>query len=255
MRRAASTKDISPVLTGLLLEAEPDKGLTMTATDMEIGIRAFTDDVIVQKRGSVLVNAHYFTDFIKSLSDTQISIELDEKTAKLKIKYGRSSISLNTYQAQEYPGLPFEKPLNRISIPQRFIREGLQKTVFATGTNHFRHIFTGVLFDFTEQEKLKIVASDTYRLACYIYNMNGEKDIEPFSFVIPQRAANEILRLLDDSEEEVEIVYSGNNVVFCKDKTIFLSKLLDGQYPNYENITPAFSIQLLILTQLYWQTF
>jgi len=239
VHRAASIKDISPVLSGLLLEADPDKGLIMTATDMEIGIRASTHDVEVLEKGYALVNAHYFADFIRLLPDSQIFIELDEELSKLKIKYGRSSISLNIYQVQEYPDLPLEKAENNISLPQRVIRDGLRKTVFAAATNHFRHVFTGVLFDFTEQKKLKIVASDTHRLACYIYDMSDEKDLEPFNFIIPLRSANEILRLLDESDEKIKIAFSGNNVIFYKDKIIVLSRLIDGQYPNYEKVFPV----------------
>lgn len=96
--RAASSKNTIPVLSGLLIEVSKEKGLTMTATDMEIGIRASTDQVQIEKEGSVLVNAYYFADFIKLLPESTIGIELNQETARLNINYGRSSGYINIYQ-------------------------------------------------------------------------------------------------------------------------------------------------------------
>lgn len=238
--RAASTKNTIPVLSGLLIQAISDKGLVMTATDMEIGIKASTPNVEIIEEGSVLVNAHYFTNFIKLLPDGLISIELDRDKSKLNIKYGRSSVSLNIYGEQEYVDLPIDKMEYKFSLPQKNIREGLRKTSFAAAYTHFRQVFTGILFDIVDKKKLKIVASDTHRLACYIYNINmsEKKDLVPVNFIIPLRTANELLRLLEESEEEIKIAFNDNNVIFYRDDFIFLSRLIDGNYPNYENVVP-----------------
>ena len=115
----------------------------MTATDMEIGIRASTDQVQIEKEGSVLVNAYYFADFIKLLPESTIGIELNQETARLNINYGRSSGYINIYQDQEYPGLPIEHMEHRFSLPQNILKEALRKTSFATAVTHFRQVFTG----------------------------------------------------------------------------------------------------------------
>lgn len=238
VHRAASNKNTIPALSGLLIQLSKEDGLIMTATDMEIGIKASTSVVDIIEEGSVLVNANYFADFIKLLPDTIISVELNDETSKLNISYGRSSGSINIYREQDYPGLPINKMEQQFSIAQDVLKEALKKTVFAAAVNHFRQVFTGVLFDILADGQIKIVASDTHRLAYYSYTL-AEKNIEPFNFVIPIRTVNELLRFLDDSEDSINIALSENNVLFYKDNFILLSRLIDGQYPNYEQVIPA----------------
>ncbi|CFX24938.1 DNA polymerase III, beta chain [Syntrophomonas zehnderi OL-4] len=235
--RAASTKNTIPYLSGLLLQLSHDKGLTMTATDMEIGIRASTTNVDVIEEGTVLVNANYLADFIKLLPDTLISMELNTSNSKLNINYGRSSGNINIYRELEYPELPIQKMDFRFSIPQNILKEALRKTVFAAAANHFRQVFTGVLFDILEDGLLKIVASDTHRLAYYTYQMDSKP--APFKFVIPVRTVHELLRFLDDSDNLINIAISDNNVIFYQDEFLLLSRLIEGQYPNYETVIPA----------------
>ncbi len=236
--RAASSKNTIPVLSGLLLELSREKGLTMTATDMEIGIKTSTSNVDIIEEGSVLVNASYFADFIKLLPDTLISIELNTVNSKLQINYGRSSGNINIYREQDYPGLPINKMEDRFELSQTILKEALRKTVFAAAGNHFRQVFTGVLFDLQENGIVKIVASDTHRLAYYTHKLVNDT-VEPFKFVIPIRTVNELLRFLDDSDDPVKIASSDNNIIFYKDEFLLLSRLIEGQYPNYEQVIPA----------------
>lgn len=250
VHRAASNKSTIPVLSGLHLSIDPKQGLTMTATDMEIGIKASTTNVDVIESGSVLVNASYFADFIKLLPDTLISFELNKETSKLNISYGRSASKLNIYQESEYPELPINKMDIKMSIPQDVLKEGLRKTSFAAAANHFRQVFTGVLFDQMDNGTLKMVASDTHRLAYYTWE-SGRQEAQAFKFVIPIRTVNEIMRLVEDSPEPINIALSENNVIFYKDNILLLSRLIEGQYPNYESVIPAtFSSEIKIKTSV-----
>lgn len=193
-------------------------------------------DVI--EAGSVLVNANYFADFIKLLPDGNIAMELNVNTSKLNISYGRSKGNINIYREQEYPDLPIQKMEDRFSLSQNILKEALRKTVFAAATNHFRQVFTGVLFDIQDNNILKVVASDTHRLAYYTHTLS-ESVAEPFKFVIPIRTVNELLRFLEDSDEPIKIAISENNVIFYKEGFLLLSRLIEGQYPNYEQVIPA----------------
>lgn len=250
VHRAAATRTTVPLLSGLHINISQDKGLTMTATDMEIGIKASTLNVDIIEEGSVLVNATYFADFIKLLPDTLISFNLNQDAAKLIIGYGRSSSRLNIYQEKDYPDLPIGKMEKLFTVPQDVLREGLRKTSFATAVNHFRQVFTGVLFDCLGDGNLKIVASDTHRMGYYTYTL-PHTDIEPVKFVIPMRTVNELLRLLEDSPEEINIALSENNVVFYKESFVLVSRLIEGQYPNYETVIPPnFISDLTIKTSI-----
>lgn len=235
--RAASNKHTIPVLSGLLIEVSNSTGLTMTATDMEIGIKASTSHVNITEEGAVLVNAHYFADFIKLLPDTTISIELNKETSRLNISYGRSSGYINIYRDHEYPSLPINKMTDKFSIPQSTLKEALRKTSFAAAVTHFRQVFTGVLFDVLPEGKLNIIASDTHRLAYYSYSI-AEENLEPFNFIIPTRTVNELQRLLDDTDDPINIAFSENNVIFYQEDFILFSRLIEGQYPNYDQVIP-----------------
>lgn len=250
VHRAASNKNTIPILSGLHINISYEKGLTMTATDMEIGIKASTANVEIIEEGNALVNANYFSDFIKLLPDGIISFELNRDSSKLNINYERSSGRINIYQEQDFPELPINKMEYLFSIPQDILKEGLRKTAFAAAANHFRQVFTGVLFDLIDSDKLKIIASDTHRLAYYTYTLDNQ-EIEPFKFVIPIRTVNELLRFLEDNPENINIAISENNVIFYQENFILLSRLIEGQYPNYETVIPSsFSTELNIATHI-----
>jgi len=246
--RAASNKNAIPVLAGLLLSVDPESGLTITATDMEIGMRVSAKNVDVTEPGSVLVNALYFHNFIKSLPAMRINLQYDKETAKLNVIYGRSTGFINTYRDFEYPNLPIDKMEDRITIPQAVLKEALKKTAFAAAVTHFRQVFTGILFDVKSNGELKVVASDTHRLAYFSYEME-QAISEDIKFIIPQRTANEILRVLDESDEPFKIAFNENNVVFYREGFLLMSRLIEGQYPVYEQVIPqSFSTFINIKT-------
>lgn len=253
VNRAASSKNTIPVLSGLLIEVSNEKGLVMTATDMEIGIKSSTKNIEIINEGSVLVNSQYFSDFIKLLPDSLIQIELDQEKAKLKISYGRSSGFINIYSDFEYPDLPLEKIDYKISLPQKVLREAFKKTAFAAAMTHFRQVFTGILFDLKEDGCLKIVASDTHRLAHYMFKT--EAQVTPMSFIVPTRSINELMRIIDDTDELIDISFSENNIIFSNPDFILLSRVIDGQYPNYEQVIPkSNSSSLLVNTKVLLNT-
>ncbi len=244
--RAASNKNTIPILSGILIQVSKEKGLTMTATDMDIGITASTQNIEVLDEGKALVNAHYFADFIKLLPDGVIIIELNIEASKLNINYGRSSGFINIYRDFEYPNLPLEKMEKKMVLPQAVLREALRKTSFAAAANHFRQVFTGVLFDLVEDNQLKIVASDTHRLAYFNYQLEND-NLNPFGFIIPIRTVNELLRVLNEEEEVINISFSENNVIFHKDNFILLSRLIEGNYPNYKQVIPSTSTSRVLI--------
>lgn len=252
--RAASNKNAIPVLSGMLIQATNEHGLVLTATDMEIGIKATTRNVEIIEEGSVLVNAYYFTDFIKLLPDTAISVELDQETTKLNVSYGRSSGAINTYQEQEYPDLPIKHMVYSFSISQEILKEALKKTSLAAASSHFRQVFTGILFDMDDPSVLKVVASDTHRLAYFSHSMEKAPE-KPLRFIIPLRTVNELTRLLEDSDQNIDIAFTDNNVIFYNDNLILLSRLIEGQYPNYEQVIPSnFSTKANIDTRILIQS-
>ncbi|MGE5423281.1 MAG: DNA polymerase III subunit beta, partial [Ignavibacteriales bacterium] len=147
VQRAASSKDAIPALSGLLITAA-NNSISFTATDLEIGIKKTIEEVVVTEEGKALVNARYFTDLVRYLPDSDVTVALDKEKSKLQVIYGRSSSSLNIFDDEEFPDLPLTKLTPICKIPQNILRECIKKTAFAAATNHFKPVFTGLLFDF-----------------------------------------------------------------------------------------------------------
>lgn len=237
VQRAASSKDAIPALSGLLITAA-NNSISFTATDLEIGIKKTIEEVVVTEEGKALVNARYFTDLVRYLPDSDVTVALDKEKSKLQVIYGRSSSSLNIFDDEEFPDLPLTKLTPICKIPQNILRECIKKTAFAAATNHFKPVFTGLLFDF-EKDGLKIVASDTHRLAI-IKRPEIKTSQKIGQLVIPARNINELFRILEDSENEITMGQAENNIVFYLEEEgfYFLTRLIEGQYPNYNQVVP-----------------
>lgn len=235
-QKAAAARDTVPILSGVLIEADAEKGLIFTATDLEAGIQTFTSQAEILEPGKALVNARYFADLVRYLPDGEIMVTYSEEKAKLTVQYKKSKTDLNTYNYQDFPLLALEKTIPYVSVEQKILKDALKKTSFAAAATHFRQVFTGTLFD-CQENKMVLVASDTHRLACKIIEL-PENVTENKHFIIPNRTVTELLRLLDDKDDLVEIGFIDNNIVFKVGDTHFTSRLLEGQYPGYQQVIP-----------------
>lgn len=248
-----SSKNSISALSGILIEASFEKGITMTATDMEIGMVVSSQQAEIMEEGKVLIHATLFSDFIKLLPDMLITAEFDAPRNKLKVSYGKSFSYINLYSEEGYPELPVKEMEEILTLPKFRLREALKKTVFAAAGQHFRQIFTGVLFHIKSDQTVDIVASDTHRMACFTCELEQKPQKEEINFIIPARTVNELLRVMDDSDEELHIAMNQNNVIFYYDQFLMFSRLIEGQYPNYEMVIPSsftteFTIGANILT-------
>jgi len=235
-QKAAAARDTVPILSGVLIEADLEKGLIFTATDLEAGIQTITTKVEILEPGKALVNARYFADLVRYLPDGEVMVTYNEEKAKLTVQYKKSKTDLNTYSYQDFPLLALEKTVPYVNVEQGVLRDALKKTSFAAAATHFRQVFTGTLFD-CQANKMVLVASDTHRLACKILALEEEVS-EPKQFIIPSRTVTELMRLLDDNDEPVQIGFIDNNIVFKVGNTHFTSRLLEGQYPGYQQVIP-----------------
>lgn len=238
VQRAASTRDTVPVLSGLLLKATHEEGLTLTATDLELAITSSTQRVQVLEEGTVLLNARYFTDMVRYLPDIDLHVSTDPDQSRLTVSYGRSQTNFNLYHAEEFPDVTVPEENPYLTLSQNRLKEMLRKTSFACAQNHFKQVFTGVLFDI-DGDQMRVVASDTHRLALMATTLE-EPVPEPKQFVVPARTINELIRTLDDSDTPISIGFLHHSVVFSRKENNFhiLSRLLEGQYPNYLPVIP-----------------
>ncbi|NLV15617.1 MAG: DNA polymerase III subunit beta [Syntrophomonadaceae bacterium] len=246
VQRAASNKDTHPALSGLLLTAKGNE-LTIQATDLDIGIKKTIGPVDIANEGEVLVNAKYFSDLIRFLSEEEIELEHNPETGKLNVLYGLSSSSLNLYNPEEFPEIPMEKVKPLASISQATLRNYIKKTSFAAASNHFKPVFTGILFDFSDGQ-LTLVGSDTHRLAMIKSDQFKEAELTG-QFVVPVRTLTEIARIIEDSESEISIGLADNHIVFfIKEEQFYCSsRLIEGYYPNYQQVIPDSSSNIFTI--------
>ncbi len=245
-RAASKATNVVPALAGVHLSAM-NGTLTLTATNFEMAVKTSTTDVEVIEEGEVLSNAQYLGDFISRLDTSPISLELT-KTAKLAIKYGKSKGNINTLNKDGWadPKFDGEGFSDKFTVKSGELKNALDAVIFAAANDHFRKVFTGVLFDIKDGE-VNLVASNTHKLAWYV--IKDVEDAKEGQFIAPTKLLKEVVRVLKDSEELVTVSSNDGTLVFKTIDTTISIRLLDGQYPNYRAIIPTTTHSISMATE------
>ena len=223
------------MLANVLLKTE-DAGLKLTATNLEIGVTYWVPGKI-DGDGTTTVPARLFNDVINSLpAGDRVDLEL-QGAATLRIRSGRFETHIKGIDADDFPAIPTagERPTTRVS--QKVLKQALEETAFAAASDEARPILTGVLARF-EGDRLTLAAADNYRIA--VKQVPLLDAVEDTSIVIPARSLNELIRILADTDDPVDIVLSSqrNQILFHLEGVDLVSRLIDGQFPPYQNVLP-----------------
>ena len=233
VQNAVSQKSSLPILSNVLLEVEGET-LTLTATDLDIGISSKIK-VQVETAGAITIPARKFFDIIKALPDgSEISLSA-RKNNFVSIKTGKSQFKIIGLPKEEFPQLPIFKNKDAITVEQSVLKEMMNLTDFAISRDDSRFILTGIYFSI-KGDKIKLVATDGRRLAVSQKTL-PKKTIVDKTIVIPTKAVQEIKRMLEE-DGEVEIKFSDNQVAFEFKDSYIVSRLIEGEYPNYKNVIP-----------------
>src|SRR5947209_6018319 len=238
VQNVVSTRTTLPILSNVLMRAEADR-LELTATDLDVTI-ACAVEAKVKKPGASTVPVKKLFGIVRELSNTEIDLEVNEKHT-CSIQSGPSFYKINGLSADEFPPLPKFKEEKKVVLPQETVRSMMKKTSFAISTDESRYVLNGIFMSLKDH-KLTLVATDGRRLAL----VDEEADVSEKSqgeFILPAKAVNELNRLLQD-KGELEIRYAENQASFTlkneKGHSILLvTKLIEGNYPNYRQVIPA----------------
>ena len=230
--KAVATKTTMPILEGILIQTN-DNEIKLTTYDLEIGIE-YIIECNVKEQGATVVNAIMFSEIIRKLPDTEINITLNEKNL-LVIECEGSLYKLATMNPSEFPELPQINIENSIEIEQNSLKDMIRKTIFAVSTEENRPIFTGCLFEISNN-KLNLVAVDGFRLAWK--NKFLQNKINDFTAVIPGRTLNEINKIILDSFDPIKIGVAKNQALFEMENCKIVTRLLDGEFLNYSSVIP-----------------
>ncbi len=233
--RAVSTRNTLPVLANVLLKTE-DGGLKLTATNLEIGVTYWVAGKI-DSDGATTVPARLLTDVVNSLpAGDRVDLEL-QGAATLRIRSGRFETHIKGIDADDFPAIPTagERPTTRVS--QKSLKQALEETAFAAASDEARPILTGVLARF-EGDRLTLAAADNYRIA--VKTIALLDPVEDVSIVIPAKSLTELIRVLGDTDDPVDLILSGprNQILFHLEGIDLVSRLIDGQFPPYQNVLP-----------------
>ncbi|MGE6896551.1 DNA polymerase III subunit beta [Priestia flexa] len=240
--KAVSSRTTIPILTGIKI-VTTEEGVTLTGSDSDISIESFIpkeedgkEIVEIEKTGSVVLPARFFSEIVKKLPKEVVELDVQNLFLTI-IRSGKAEFNLNGLDAEEYPHLPQIEENNVFRIPTDLLKNMIRQTVFAVSTSETRPILTGVNWK-VEGKTLTCIATDSHRLALRKANIQSENDVS-YNVVIPGKSLNEFSKILDDSNELVDIVMTENQVLFKTKHLLFFSRLLDGNYPDTSRLIPA----------------
>ncbi|MGM7637454.1 DNA polymerase III subunit beta [Bacillus sp. Hm123] len=238
--KAISSRTTIPILTGIKIDAATE-GIKLTGSDSDISIESFIpkeeEEMVladIQQAGSVVLNARFFNEIVKKLPSDTIEIEV-LSSFQTVIRSGQAEFNLNGLDPEEYPHLPQIEEEEVFKLPTDLLKAMVRQTVFAVSTSETRPILTGVNWQ-VEEGMLSCIATDSHRLAL---RQAAVETASEYNVVIPGKSLSELSKILDDSQESVEIVITENQVLFRAKHLLFFSRLLEGNYPDTSRLIPT----------------
>ena len=244
VQNVVGTKSTLPVLANVLLEAKGTR-MEMTATDLEVGIKCSVK-VEVSEPGAITVPARTMSEVVRDLPCEEVEIKVDPKS-RVEINSGQAMFRLMGLPKEDYPVLPKLKGDGEILIDRQLLSEMIKKTIFSVSQDETRYVLCGIYFCL-EKGKIKMVSTDGRRLSYISKDAAGDRKKET-KVIIPTKAVNELNRVLAEpgtaeggpEEGKVRISIEENQVAFMLDDIVLISRLIEGHFPNYEQVIPRTS--------------
>ena len=239
--KAISTKNIIPILSGIKFDLYKDK-LVITASDNDITIQTEIlkgEDLIIEKTGNIVIKGKYILDIIRKLDSEFINIEIIDDH-KIMIFTENSEFNLNGIDAREYPDINLDLSADYFSMKVSDFKNMIMQTNYACSLDEARIVLTGVNLKISG-DVLECSATDSYRLALRKFKLN-EMINNDINIIIPSKNLNELLKLISSLDDDLFVYLFSNKVIFKFNNTTFLSRLINGTYPNTKNLIPEESI-------------
>lgn len=236
-------RNTMPILSNILLEAKHD-GAEIVATDLEIGMRGLYKATVLEA-GGVTISARKLYEIIKELPSGEIELTSGDNNWTT-IQAGKSQFKVVGLPSGDYPALPSIEREGLTPLAGAGLLELIRKTLFAAGDNDARYILNGLLVSLSTTEKkttlLRLVGTDGHRLAVAEREVgapNAKQPAQDIKAIIPKKAAQEMRRLLEEGgDEEPLIGFTKNLMIFRKSGLLLTSRLMEGNYPNYQQVVP-----------------
>jgi len=235
-----------PILSHVLIQLE-NQALTLTTTDMELEISA-SSKIKSSEDVSFTLYAKDLIDIVRKLPEkTQIKFKVEEK--KIYLNANNNTFELNTFNHLDFPALPKTQDTNIIKIKQNDLKSLIENTSFSMGNQDIRAYLNGLFFELNN-DSLTVVATDGHRLSIGEIKQNNKLD-EKKTVILPRKAVIELTKLLNKSTQKTaEIHLSDNYFSLIDSNTKIISRLIDGNFPNYKQVMPTDFTNTVIINRL-----
>ncbi len=235
-QKALSTKTPAPYLQGIKLEVYQNELIMITSnSDISIKLSLKDESLHVETVGEVLIPGKYFVELIRKLDGSLISLSVIDDNV-LKIVAGKSDITLNMLNADDYPHIDFIMNDNPIKIETKVMKTIIKQTTFATSAIENRPILTGVNIR-VDGERLVAIATDSFRLSQKVIDV--PTNLENMNVVIPGKSLDELIKILELPLDEILIHLNHKSILFEYGNILFQSRLLDGNFPETSRLIPV----------------
>lgn len=236
MSKVLNAKPVQPVLDNFLMELDGES-LHITASDGECTQCSIIPLTKAEGQGKFCLPTDRMLAALKNLPDQPIAFHIDETTHSVNVKYKNGKYDLMAYNGDDYPQFsPIDDSHGRVQLEAKVLYAGIQQTMVAIGTDELRPMMCGICFTLKEN-RLEVVATDGHKMirGRYKTEMQGE----PFSFVLPVKAAKIVRGLTNKNDtSQVTITWNGREAIFQFEHDTFRCRLLEGRYPNYNSVIP-----------------
>lgn len=240
VQSVADRKSTMPILSNVLIETG-EGGVSMTATDLEIGIRGVYA-AEVEREGGLTLSARKLYEIARELPSEDVTVESTEANWAV-VTSGQATFKFTGLAKEEFPTLPEVEGADFLPVDRQVMRELIKKTIFSAGDNDTRYVLNGIYMHMKPAQDgmaVEVVGTDGHRLAVLETTLDtGGKSAEEASAIIPKKSASELKKLLDEDDGGFEMALAKNHVVFRLGTLYMVSRLIEGNYPNYRQVIPA----------------
>jgi DNA polymerase-3 subunit beta len=223
-----------PILANVLIQ-KSDTGLQLTTSDLEIQIQTQVDLGGDEAVFGITVGARKLIDILRTMPSDQ-TVSLEQTQGKLVLKGGKSRFTLQSMPAEDFPQVQESPQFSpSFTVPQRILKNLLGQVAFAMAVQDIRYYLNGMLF-VAEGQKLSLVATDGHRLAYASATLDVE--VPKQEVILPRKTVLELQRLLSDKDGDIHMQFANNQARFVIDAMTFVSKLVEGKFPDYNRVIP-----------------
>jgi len=238
VNKAVGTKSLLPIINNVLFDCTEEGKLKLSATDLEMGVETYVACEVLSS-GKITIPARALNDIISKLPNSDVDLQVNDSLTETTLKCSKSKFNIKSLVSDDFPQLPQVSEENCLFINSSILANSIKKTLFAASNDTTKSVLNGVRFLFSSGN-VEMAATNGYRLAVSKNHIESDND-QGFSVIVPSKAMNELLRLLSSCKEDTTVVvsYLLNQLVFKIDEKIMSTRLVEGQYPDYNRIIPT----------------